>query len=59
MEMAEGYSVESVSASSDEDVPGTSTRKGGIQELTESKSGIGWKFANQGTKVPSPDREAC
>jgi hypothetical protein len=46
-----GYFVESLSASSDEDVPQTSTGKGtrtSGMELTEVRSGIGWKFANQG-----------
>ena len=46
-----GYIVESLSTSSDEDVPQTSTgkeRQTPRMELTESTSGIGWKFANQG-----------
>ena len=46
-----GYFVESISNSSDDDVPQTSTSKGrqpSGMELTESRSGIGWKFANQG-----------
>lgn len=46
-----GYFVENLSSSSEEDVPQTSTSKGRQplgMELTESRSGIGWKFANQG-----------
>lgn len=46
-----GYFVESLSTSSDEDIPQTSTGKGrrtSGMELTESRSGIVWKFANQG-----------
>jgi len=46
-----GYFVESLSISSDEDIPQTSTGKGrrtSGMELTESRSGIVWKFANQG-----------
>jgi hypothetical protein len=46
-----GYFVESLSTSSDEDAPQTSISKGrqpSGMELTESRSGIGWKFANQG-----------
>jgi len=46
-EMA-GYMIESLSVSSEEDLPGTNKRRGQGMELTESKSGIGWKFANQG-----------
>jgi len=49
-----GYLVESLSTSSDEDVPQTSTGKGrqtSRMELTESRSGIGWKFANQGKQT--------
>jgi hypothetical protein len=44
-----GYLVESLSTSSEEDVPQTSKgkRPPGM-ELTESSSGIGWKFANPG-----------
>jgi hypothetical protein len=48
-----GYFVESLSTSSDEDTPQTSTvneRRASGMELTESRSGIGWKFANQGKK---------
>ncbi|PMD47641.1 hypothetical protein L207DRAFT_576408 [Hyaloscypha variabilis F] len=51
-----GYLVESLSTSSDEDVPQTSTGKGrqtSRMELTESRSGIGWKFANQGLNLLS------
>jgi hypothetical protein len=47
-----GYFVESLSTSSDEDMPQTSIgkeRQTSRLELTESRSGIGWKFANQGT----------
>lgn len=50
-----GYLVESLSISSDEDVPQKSTSKGSQplgMELTESRSGIGWKFANQGEISP-------
>jgi hypothetical protein len=46
-----GYFAESVATSSDEDVSPSSTPKAGRaqrMELTESKSGIVWKFANQG-----------
>lgn len=46
-----GYFVENISTSSEEDVPQTSSSKGrqpSGMELTESRSGIGWKFANQG-----------
>lgn len=46
-----GYFVENLSTSSEEDVPQTETGKGrqpSGMELTESRSGIGWKFANQG-----------
>lgn len=46
-----GYFVENLSTSSEEDVPQTSSSKGtqpSGMELTESRSGIGWKFANQG-----------
>jgi hypothetical protein len=46
-----GYLVESLSTSSDEDMPQTSTgkeRQTSRLALTESRSGIGWKFANQG-----------
>lgn len=48
-----GYFIES--ASSDEDRPPALERKersGQGMELTERKSGIGWKFANQGIKFP-------
>jgi hypothetical protein len=48
-EMA-GYMIESLSVSSDEDLPGTNKRRGQGMELTESKSGIRWKFANQGAR---------
>jgi hypothetical protein len=46
-----GYFVESVATSSDEDISPSPTPKGGRSQrmdLTESKSGIVWKFANQG-----------
>jgi hypothetical protein len=46
-----GYFAESVATSSDEDVSPSPTPKAGRaqrMELTESKSGIVWKFANQG-----------
>jgi len=51
-----GYFVESLSNSSDEDVPRKGTSKGRQplgRELTESRSGIGWKFANQGLSLLS------
>jgi hypothetical protein len=52
-EVAE-YIVESAS---DEDASRPSTGEGrqpGEMELTESSSGIGWKFANQGTQYNYP-----
>jgi hypothetical protein len=46
-----GYFAESVATSSDEDISPSPTPKGRRSQrmdLTESKSGIVWKFANQG-----------
>ena len=42
------YYPESMGASSDEDLLGTAIPNGAM-ELTKRSSGIGWKFANQGT----------
>jgi len=45
------YVVESASSDEDASRPGTGeSRSAGRVELTELTSGIGWKFANQGTK---------
>ena len=48
-----GYEIESLS--SDDDLANTGSTGKGRQtmELTESKSGIAWKFANQGKDTPS------
>jgi hypothetical protein len=48
-----GYEIESLS--SDDDLANMGSTGKGRQtlELTESKSGIGWKFANQGEPAQS------
>jgi hypothetical protein len=53
-----GYEIDSLSSDDDLANMGSGSKGGQTMELTESKSGIGWKFANQGKQFPSPRRTA-
>jgi len=57
-----GYFAESVATSSDEDISPSPTPKGRRSQrmdLTESKSGIVWKFANQGKTTWNVNHNIC
>lgn len=48
-----GYEIDSLSSDDDLTNIGSTGKRPSTMELTESRSGIGWKFANQGQPSPS------
>lgn len=46
-----GYEIDSLSSDDDLTTIGSTGKRASTMELTESRSGIGWKFANQGNQL--------